>query len=303
MAAIESLTADAIIAMVNQGTWPPTFTLSAGNLINIGDVLSVDVSKASNVTFHVKNNGSAADTTGVTVFEGSIDSTTGTDGSWFAIQATRTDSNTIENGRAASSLAAGAASTYGWEASVGALKWFRVRQTVAGSASSQMHWSIAPTSIGTEPVPSIQSHPVTISGTPAVSISGTPTVALSGTPAVTSTTTPGAGTAAAIAGTASTNAIALKAAAGQLLELSVFNPTAAVVYVKLYNKATAPAPATDSALLMDVIPVAINGRVGIEYGAAGKRFPSGIALAITANPSNTDATAVAAGVVASATYL
>lgn len=305
MAAIESLTADAIIALVNAGTWPPVFPIVGGNIAAINDAVAVDVTKASNILFHVKNTGASTDSVGAVVFEGSVDSTNGADGTWFAIQAARTNDNTIEIGRAASALAAGAPQAYGWEASVTAIQWFRIRATAAVSAGSIMHWSVARGTGGAEPVPSVQTHPVTISGTPAVSISGS--VALSGTSNVAVpggvVETPAAGTAALVSGAASTNATVIKGSAAQLMELSVFNPTAAIVYLKLYNKATAPAPATDTALLMDVIPVPINGRVAVEYGALGKRFSAGIGLAIVANPANTDATAVAAGVVASATFL
>jgi hypothetical protein len=307
MAAIESLTAEAIIALVNAGTWPPNFPVIQGDVVNGGDNVPVDVETASNVIIHVKNTGTAADAAGVVIFEGSINSTTGVDGDWFLIQAARTDSNVVETGRGASALAAGAAQSYAWEASVAGIRWFRVRSVVASTALSKMHWYISPTADGSDPLPAIQPNTVSIAGTPSVSISGTPVVALSGTPNVAIpggvVQTPGVGISVILQGAASINATLVRAASTQLMEISVFNPTAAIIYLKLYNKATAPAPATDSGLLMDVIPVPVNGRVGIEYGSLGKRFPAGLALATTTGAANTDATAPAAGIVINGTYL
>jgi hypothetical protein len=314
MAAIESLTAEAIIALVNAGTWPPDFPIAQGDVVNGGDNVPVDVENASNVIIHVKNTGTAADAAGVVIFEGSINSTTGVDGDWFLIQAARTDSNVVETGRGASALAAGAAQGYAWEASVAGIRWFRVRSVVPSTALSKMHWFISPTADGSDPLPAIQPNTVSVAGTPnvavpgGVAITGTPVVALSGTPnvaipGVVSTTPYNGAGATAIVSAASTNASSIKTSSGQLMELSVFNPTAAVVYLKLYNKATAPAPATDGSLLMDVIPVPVNGRVAVEYGALGKRFPNGIGLAITGAPANADATAVAVGVIVSLTFL
>jgi hypothetical protein len=307
MAAIESLTAEAIIALVNAGTWPPNFPVIQGDVVNGGDNVPVDVETASNVIIHVKNTGTAADAAGVVIFEGSINSTTGVDGDWFLIQAARTDSNVVETGRGASALAAGAAQSYAWEASVAGIRWFRVRSVVASTALSKMHWYISPTADGSDPLPAIQPNTVSIAGTPSVSISGTPVVALSGTPNVAIpggvVQTPGVGISIILQGAASINATLVKGASAQLMEISVFNPTAAVIYLKLYNKASAPAPATDVGLLMDVIPVPVNGRVGIEYGNLGKRFPAGLALATTTGPANTDATAPAAGIIINGTYL
>jgi hypothetical protein len=344
MAAITSLTESAIIALIAAGTWPQQYAVATANLNAVSDQLAVDVSATTNVSFHVKNIGSVADVAGTTVFEASIDSTTGTDGTWFTVQAVRTNDNTIETGRAAASLAAGAPQGYAWEAAVGAFRWFRIRNTVAVTATSSMKWSLERFAAGYDPAPAITSHAVTISGTPAVTatisgtpavtatisgtpavtatitgtpavtisgtpavtatITGTPAVTISGTPAVTATTTPASGTSLQLQSAASTNATLVKASAGSVFELTVFNSSAAIVYVKLYNKATAPAPATDAALLMDVIPVpASTGRVAVEYGALGKRFPAGIGIAIVNGPTNTDAVAVAVGVTVDFTYI
>jgi hypothetical protein len=54
--------------------------------------------------------------------------------------------------------------------------------------------------------------------------------------------------------TASTNATSIKTTAGTLYCLNVTNKTAATIYVKLYNKASAPTVGTDVPVM--TIPVA-----------------------------------------------
>jgi hypothetical protein len=302
MAQIDSLDTTAIIALVNSGTWPQKFALVQGNLSALNAQLAADCSVASNMVVHVKNTGSAADTAGVFAFEGSVDSTTGSDGTWFPLQATRSGDGTQETGRAASSLAAGAANPYAWKIATAGIMWFRVRCSTASTASSVMAWTIARSAKGSDPSVINQSaSTVTISGTP--SVNSTPVGTTPVSVASTLITQEIAGTKYQAQSTASTNAAVIKASAGALLELSAFNGSASTVYVKLYDKATTPAPATDSALLMDIIPITAGARsIQIEYGTAGKKFTSGIGIAIVANPANTDATAVAVGVTVSGTY-
>lgn len=304
MAQIDSLTADAIIALVNSGTWPQKFALVQGALTTAAQTLYADCSVASNLIVHVKNAGSAADAAGVVIFEGSVDSTIGTDGTWFPLQATRSGDGTQETGRAASSLAAGAANPYAWKISVAGAMWFRIRQTTNSTASSSMTWTIARSAKGSDPAAINQSATaVTISGTPTVNANSTPVGTTPVSVAATLIMQEIAGTQFKALGAASINATSVKTTAGSLLEIVAFNPTAAVAYLKIYDKASVPAPGTDSALLLDVIPIPINGRVATEYGTAGKKFTAGFAYAIVLNPANTDATALAtAGVVVSGTY-
>lgn len=267
---------------------PALFTNAVGVLTTAGstaaNVVAVDVTDCSNVTFHLKNIGSAAMAAGVFVFEASLNSTDGVDGDWLAIQAVRSDSNTVEASRAASSLAAGAVQAYGWEASVNGYRWFRIRCSTTVTASAQAQWTIGRGAYATEPIPAVQAH----------GISGTVSVAAS----------PAVGTPYKALGLAATTGVIMKSSSGSLMELSLFNPTAATIFVKLYDKSTAPAVATDSALLMDVfeVPTLVSRRA--EYGLLGKRFGSGISYACTAGAGNTDATAPAtAGLVIGGTYV
>lgn len=112
--------------------------------------------------------------------------------------------------------------------------------------------------------------------------------------------TPVDGTEFALVSTASTNATLVKNAATDLFEISVFNPTAALVYLKLYNKASAPTVGTDVPRL--TIAVAVNSEKALNFGLLGKRFGLGLGFALTLGPLATDVAAVAVGVQVSGTY-
>ena len=216
---------------------------------------------------------------GAFVFEGSVDSTDGTDGTWFTVQAARSDSNTIETGRATSSLAAGAAQAYAWELSVNAIRWFRIRCSTTLTTNAIATWTIVRGSYATEPIPALQTHAVTGSGN--------------------FTVTPQSGQVYSLVSAASTNATLVTGSAVNLGEITCFNPTAALVYLKLYNKSAAPTVGTDVPLV--TIPVAVNAFVAVEFGIIGKRFSSGLGIAITSGPLATDTGAVAVGVQVSST--
>lgn len=124
-------------------------------------------------------------------------------------------------------------------------------------------------------------------------------VTISGVPFVNST--PVAATAYSAVTAASTNAGVVKASAGNLFELSISNPTATAINVKLYNKASAPTVGTDVPVV--TIPVPAGGSVTREFGALGKRFTTGIAIAATAGPLATDVAAAVAGVQLHGSYL
>lgn len=93
----------------------------------------------------------------------------------------------------------------------------------------------------------------------------------------------------------SNNASTIKNSQGQIYGYDIYNTTSSVKYVKLYNKNSNPAPATDNALLVRTIAVPPNYRADyhISTGIAG--FNSGIALATVAGSSDTDNTSVSSG--------
>lgn len=84
------------------------------------------------------------------------------------------------------------------------------------------------------------------------------------------------------------------------MEVSLSNVTAATVYLKFYNKASAPTVGTDVPIL--TIPVAAGALYANDFGRLGKRFATGIAFAITGAAAANDATAIAAGAQLSLTY-
>jgi len=90
---------------------------------------------------------------------------------------------------------------------------------------------------------------------------------------------------------ATTNATSVKASAGTIGGIYVTNTNAAVRYLKLYNKASAPTVGTDVPVWTIAIPANSERDIPIPGGMA---FSTGIAFAITTGAADTDATAVAA---------
>lgn len=110
-----------------------------------------------------------------------------------------------------------------------------------------------------------------------------------------------AGTTYNVVTAASTNAAVVKGSAGALYELTVSNVTATPVFVKFYNKATAPTVGTDVPVL--TVPVAANATESIQFGTVGKHFATGIGIAATAGAAATDTAVAVAGVQINATYI
>lgn len=92
------------------------------------------------------------------------------------------------------------------------------------------------------------------------------------------------------------NATNVKAGPGSVGYILAVNVTATVVFLKLYNKASTPAPATDTALLVATIPIpASTSGAGVSLPVpAGIAFSTGIGFAIVANIADADNTSVAA---------
>lgn len=267
------------------------FPITTGPVNTVNANLTIDVRRASNVVFHVKNSGTVAMAAGIFAFEGSLDSTDGTNGTWFSIQAVRSNANTIETTTGTLAIAVGAGLAYSWEASVNAYQYARVRCTTAVTTNAVANWIGLRGSYATEPIPASQ-------------ISGTQPVSGTLTSAGTTTATPATGTNTNIASlvtAATTNATAIKASAGNLYELTFSNVTATPAYVKLFNKAAAPTLGTD--VPVATFPVAANTTLTYQFGPVGKRFVTGIALAVTGAAAANDATAFVAGMQISGTYL
>ena len=91
---------------------------------------------------------------------------------------------------------------------------------------------------------------------------------------------------------ATTNATSLKASAGNIGDIDVFNNASYAVYLKFYNKASAPAVGTDTPVW--TVPVPAGAGFSRSF-PVGKSFATGIAYAVTKLQADTDTTAVAAG--------
>jgi hypothetical protein len=94
---------------------------------------------------------------------------------------------------------------------------------------------------------------------------------------------------------ASTNATSVKASAGQVYTIIATNLNAAVRYLKLYNKASAPTVGTDTPVITLAIPASATGAgFVLDTGGMGVAFATGIALALTTGIADADTGAVAA---------
>lgn len=90
---------------------------------------------------------------------------------------------------------------------------------------------------------------------------------------------------------ANNNAVVIKASAGQVFGIHAFNLAAYPVYIKLYDKATTPAPGSDAVIRTIAVQA---GQRADDVISAGLPFAAGISIAIVKNISETDNTSVAA---------
>lgn len=103
---------------------------------------------------------------------------------------------------------------------------------------------------------------------------------------------------------ATTNATSVKASAGQIYTLMVTNTNAAVRYLKLYNKASAPTVGTDTPVQTYAIPGATTGGGFTISFPVGMTFSTGIAFATTTEATDAGTTGVAANeIIVNMTYL
>lgn len=236
-----------------------------------GGTVEGDVSRASNVMVFCTGTFAGVNCT----FEGSLEATGASN--WFAVQAVRTNANTIE-------LTTGVLSAqpaYAWELSVNALKRFRVRATARTSGTQS--WRFVQGTYATEPIPAAQA-----SATQAVSGTVTATV-----------TPPTPATPYFVNSAATTNAALVLTGASSMPFFYATNEGASYAYVKLYNKATTPVVGTDIPEMTIPIPPAAAGVPGVANPYTGAfipaRFGLGLGISITRNAVYTDTTAVGAG--------
>lgn len=93
---------------------------------------------------------------------------------------------------------------------------------------------------------------------------------------------------------ATVNATSAKGSAGNVFKVFGNNVKASVVYLKIYNKATAPTVGTDVPVL--TIPIAASARFDIDIGDAnGFYLGTGIAYGFTTDAADNGTTALSAG--------
>lgn len=92
---------------------------------------------------------------------------------------------------------------------------------------------------------------------------------------------------------ATTNPNNVKPAAGRLYKIRGYNALAGVIYLKLYNKASAPTVGTD--IPAATIPLAPSSHFDVDFGLLGEYFSTGISFALTTGSPDSDTGAIAAG--------
>lgn len=240
-------------------------TLNSSVTNSPGSIVAMDVAEASSVAISIS--GGAVAAAGVAlVFEVSPDSTDGVNGKWHQVTAARTNANVAEAVVSAFGAAVNTALPHAWELTV--VGWAMMRVRVTSLTSGELAVQLAASRAALDPAPVVASHGVT----------STPQAG---------TSHKGVTTAAAPAG------VLLSNAGTSLFELSIANTTSGAICVKLYDKATAPTVGTD--VPMHTVVVDAFATPALQFGAVGKRFATGLGIAITAGPAATDTAAVGAG--------
>lgn len=90
-----------------------------------------------------------------------------------------------------------------------------------------------------------------------------------------------------VSAAATANPTIVKATGGRVFKITGQNAASAVRYIKLYNKATAPA-ATDTPVA--TFAVAASAPFQFDFGAIGIHFPLGIGYRLTVLNADDDAT-------------
>lgn len=162
-----------------------------------------------------------------------------------------------------------------WNIPTNGAAFLRVRLGVATTAgTTTLAASVSQTA---HPLPAPTTQPV--SGTVTATVTGGTTLPVTPTQAFTNSA-------------ATTNATSTKASAGTVWSVQASNINAAVRYLKLYNKASAPTVGTDVPVL--TIPLPAGSVAQVDGGSNGIRFGTGIAWALTAGAADSDTAAVAA---------
>lgn len=200
-------------------------------------------------------------------------------GNWYEAQAQRTNAATIETG--ATTLAATPA--YGWMVPVSGWRFFRVRATAHASGSAL--WVLLAARGANSMSPNTGT--TTVSGTVTVNALPAGTNLIGDVANQVRATAGGLSTVSRLpSAAASTNATSVKASAGRLYKIRGYNAAAAVRYLKLYDKASAPTVGTD----VPVVTIALKATdvFDIDFINIGQFFATGIAYALTTGAADND---------------
>jgi hypothetical protein len=236
----------------------------------VGLSMSTTALSGHTVVFEVSNNADFDVNTNQPV--------TGT-GNWYTAQAQRTNASTIETG--ATTLAATPA--YGWMVSVSGWRFFRVR-AIAHTSGSALWVLLAERGANSM---SPNTGTTTVSGTVTVNALPAGTNLIGDVANQVRATTGGLSTVSKLpSAAATTNATSVKASAGRLYKIRGYNAAAAVRYLKIYNKASAPIVGTD----VPVVTIALKAAdaFDIDFVNIGQYFATGIAYALTTGAADND---------------
>lgn len=253
-------------------------------LSNVGDAYPIKIEDATGIRLFIGGTFTGLNCT----FEGSLNSTDGTDGAWQTVQGVRSsDEKTTESvtGVVASAL------TYNYRFDVAGYTYFRTRVTAIASGNAVIaveRCNTAPSLVTISPRSS-QTFPVSLGTNTPTLAAGTALAGDFGVQYRANAT--GAASIKHIISAATTNLTSVKASAGRLLGWKIGNTNAAWRYIKLHNIASAPT--AGSGVVMTIgIPPGGSVQQTIEGGLA---FSTGIGVSMVTGSADSDTVAVGAG--------
>ena len=182
---------------------------------------------------------------------------------WAAIRGISEASGTVTSGQSTNTIVS---------FPIGGFKHFRVRRTAsATSGTTQMHGRLTGETTITDMV---------VNGSVSLSASSNATTSVHSVATLASAA-------------ATTNATLVKGSGGRLYHVEAYNASASVKFLKLFNKASAPVPGTDTPYFTIALPP--GQRVSLDFDSIGLALNTGIGYAITGAAAPLDNTAIAAG--------
>lgn len=194
-------------------------------------------------------------------------------GNWYPTQAQRTSVFNIETGATNLSITP----PYGWIVPVSGWRFFRVRATAHTSGSALWVLFAERGSNSMSPNAGLVNLNSLPAGTSLIGDVGGQVRATTGGISTVSRLTSAAAT---------TNATSVKSSAGRVYKITGYNAAAAVRYLKIYNKASAPTVGTD----VPVVTIALKATdsFNIDFSNIGQYFATGIAYALTTGSADSD---------------